>query len=64
MTAQDNLRDLVEARRKIVSIRGEVQFSYPLADAKLIRVCNYLSSQANEAERLVWEEAGLLEVEP
>ena len=60
MTAQQELDALMDARSLVVRVRSKVQFDLPLADAKLIRVTRHIETQRDEAERKVWEEAGLL----
>jgi hypothetical protein len=64
MTAQHIFDSLGDARSIINRARGKTYLgASPLADSKLIRVGHYLEKQLEDAEREIWRDAGLLEVE-
>lgn len=64
MTAKQIFDSLSDARSIISTVRGKTYCgAAPIADGKLIRVSYYLDNQLAEAEREVWRDAGLLEVE-
>lgn len=64
MTKQQQIDGLIAATREISLLRSrETLFTFPLADAKLIRICGYISKQIAVLEAEAWQEAGLLEPE-
>jgi hypothetical protein len=51
---------LLEANHQIQMTRfNRTQFEFPLADAKLVRVSEYLKAQIAEIEVQQWLEAGM-----
>ena len=62
MTIQQQIDGLTSAKSKVNVVRANhTLFELPLADAKLVRVSNYIYSQIAELERQQWEELGMLE---
>lgn len=58
MTQEQLLQAAIAAKSEINLLRWRhTQFVLPLADAKLIRISNYLQQQISELETAVWKEA-------
>ena len=54
------LESILRAKEEINSLRARfTQFRLPLADAKLVSVCDYLGKEAAKVEARIWQEADL-----